>query len=73
MESFDVSLQRGGLRLSTQSKVLYGLRGFGKTVLLREFVSHARRGNWIVVAVEAQAGESLMPALTRRFDAWLRR
>ncbi len=72
VESFDVSLQRAGLRLSTQSKVLYGLRGFGKTVLLREFVSHARRGNWIVVAVEAQAGESLMPALTREIFRELR-
>jgi len=72
IEHFEVSLQRAGLRLSTQSKILYGLRGFGKTVLLREFVSHARRSKWIVVEVEAQAGESMMPALTREIFRELR-
>lgn len=72
LESFDVSLERAGLRLSAQSKILYGLRGVGKTVLLREFVAHARRRKWFVIEVEAQSGESLMPALTREIFRELR-
>ena len=65
LTSFDVAISRAGLRLHAQSKILYGLRGVGKTVLLREFVSVARRKHWIVIAVEAKPGESVLPALTR--------
>ncbi len=70
--SFDVALERAGLRLSAQSTILYGLRGVGKTVLLREFVSHARQRKWFVVQLEARSGESLMPALTRELFRELR-
>lgn len=72
IESFDVALERSSLRLAAQSTILYGLRGVGKTVLLREFVSHARQRRWFVVELEAQAGESLMPALTRELFRELR-
>lgn len=72
LTDFDVSIERAQIRLSAQSKILYGLRGVGKTVLLREFVSHARQRNWFVVALEAKAGEPLMPALTRELFKELR-
>jgi len=72
LEAFDVARERAQIRLNAQSKVLYGLRGVGKTVLLREFVSHARQHRWLVIELEAMSGESLMPALTRELFRELR-
>jgi hypothetical protein len=62
--AFDTALQRAELRRSAQSKVLYGLRGVGKTVLLRELAAHARDRHWIVISVEAKSGQALLPELT---------
>jgi hypothetical protein len=72
IDGFDLALQRSSLRLAARSKVLYGLRGVGKTVLLQEFVEHARRSTWLVVDVEAQAGQSLMPVLAGQIFRELR-
>ncbi len=72
LESFDVALSRASIRLAVQSKVLYGLRGVGKTVLLREFVAMARARHWIVIAVEAKPGEPVLPAITRELFKELR-
>ncbi len=72
IEGFDMALTRSGLRLAARSKVLYGLRGVGKTVLLQEFVEYARRSKWLVVDVEAQAGQSLMPVLAGQIFRELR-
>lgn len=72
LDSFDVALERASLRFPAQSKILYGLRGVGKTVLLRECVAHARRRKWVVVEVEARSGDPLMPALTREIFRELR-
>lgn len=69
---FDVALERAELRRAVQSKVLYGLRGVGKTVLLRELASHARARRWIVVSVEATAGQPLLPVLTHEIFKELR-
>lgn len=69
---FDVALQRAELRRSAQSKILFGLRGVGKTVLLRELAAHARARRWIVISVEAKAKEPLMPSLTREIFKELR-
>ena len=65
LAAFDVAVQRSQIRLPARSMVLYGLRGVGKTVLLNEFSRTAGERRWITIDVEAQAGESLVPALTR--------
>ncbi|MGV1004208.1 MAG: ATP-binding protein [Candidatus Nanopelagicales bacterium] len=70
--AFDTAIARGELRRSVQGKVLYGLRGVGKTVLLRELCAHARARHWIVVAVEASPGRPLLPMLTREIFKELR-
>ncbi|MGB7983237.1 MAG: ATP-binding protein [Candidatus Nanopelagicales bacterium] len=72
IEAFDIALARAELRRPAQSKVLHGLRGVGKTVLLRELAAHARARHWIVVSVEAKTGEVLLPTLTREIFKELR-
>lgn len=70
--AYGVALERAQIRMAVQSKILFGLRGVGKTVLLRDFVARARRANWLVVELEALAGEPLVPALTRELFRELR-
>jgi hypothetical protein len=72
LAAFDVALQRAQLWRPARSKILYGLRGVGKTVLLRELASHARNQRWIVISVEARAGEPLLPTLNREIFKELR-
>ena len=72
IDGFDVALQRSGLRLAARSKILYGLRGVGKTVLLQEFVEHARRRKWLVIEMEARTGQSLMSVLVGQIFQELR-
>ncbi len=72
LAAFDVAVQRSEMRLSARSMVLYGLRGVGKTVLLNEFARAAGERRWITVEIEAQAGEPLVPALTRAIFTSLR-
>ncbi len=72
VEAFDNALKRAELRRPARSTVLYGLRGVGKTVLLREMAAHARARQWIVVSVEARTGELLLPTLTREIFKELR-
>lgn len=47
IESFDVAIQRLTIGRSAKSLMLTGLRGVGKTVLLREFGSIARSRGWV--------------------------
>ena len=56
LADFDVAVQRLGLGRHANSVVLTGLRGAGKTVLLREFERVAAKHGWVVGAVEAGAG-----------------
>ena len=53
IEMFDIAVQRLTLRRSAKSQLLTGLRGVGKTVLLREFGHVARHHNWIHEQIEA--------------------
>ena len=53
LRSFDIAVQRLGLGRSAKSLMLTGLRGVGKTVLLREFAQIARKHNWIHQQIEA--------------------
>lgn len=53
LETFDVAVQRLALGRSAKSRLLTGLRGVGKTVLLREFAQIARGHGWVHEQIEA--------------------
>jgi len=52
--SFQTILARAASGRASQSIVLTGLRGVGKTVLLNDLADRARRRNWVVAQVEAR-------------------
>jgi AAA ATPase domain len=64
LEAFEVLLERLGNGLPERSMMLCGLRGMGKTVLLREMASRARTAAWRVSFIEARAGTDLRDAFT---------
>ena len=53
IEAFDIAIRRFALGRSARSMLLTGLRGVGKTVLLREFGRIAERNRWVYHKVEA--------------------
>lgn len=53
LETFDIAIQRLALGKSAKSLMLTGLRGVGKTVLLREFGQTAKRHGWVHQHIEA--------------------
>ena len=53
LETFDIAVQRLTLGRSAKSQLLTGLRGTGKTVLLREFGRIAGRHDWVHEKIEA--------------------
>ena len=57
IEAFDIAVQRLGLGRPARSLLLTGLRGVGKTVLLREFGRIAAGHGWVHQSLEA--GENL--------------
>jgi hypothetical protein len=59
--TFDVLMARAASGLTSQSVVLTGLRGVGKTVLLNELADRARKAGWIVGQVEAESDEKGRP------------
>lgn len=52
--AFETLLARAADGRVTQSLVLTGLRGVGKTVLLNDLASRARRRDWVVAQIEAR-------------------
>lgn len=69
LEEFDIAVQRLGLGRSSKSLMLTGLRGVGKTVLLREFGQTAKRYGWVHQSIEATEDLALpaaMAMLTRK-------
>jgi len=53
--AFETMFRRAEAGRPTQSPILTGLRGVGKTVLLNDLASRARSRDWIVAHVEARA------------------
>lgn len=53
--------------------IISGLRGMGKTVLLRELVNYAKQNGWLVIWAEASNGDSLAKKLARSMHSELRR
>jgi hypothetical protein len=52
LNSFRVLCRRAEKGMASQSVMMSGLRGVGKTVLLNEMAAEARRSGWIVAKVE---------------------
>lgn len=53
MYAFDIAVRRFALGRSARSMLLTGLRGVGKTVLLREFGRISERAGWVYQKIEA--------------------
>ena len=53
IEAFDIAVQRLAVGRSDRSQMLTGLRGVGKTVLLREFRDIAAGRGWVSQSLEA--------------------
>ena len=53
LEAFDIAVQRFGLGKPAKSLMLTGLRGVGKTVLLRQFGQIAKGHGWVHQHLEA--------------------
>lgn len=55
IDAFDLLVARTRKRNSSRAIVLHGLRGVGKTVLLKRFQLQAEHANWLIVELEASA------------------
>lgn len=64
VEQFDVVRRRLQLGFPERGMVLCGLRGMGKTVLLRELARRARNDGWRLSFIEARHGTDLREAFT---------
>lgn len=64
--AFDLIVARSRKALHTRPIVIHGLRGVGKTVLLRNFLEQADRADWLVVNVEASTTETGRAAVRQR-------
>jgi hypothetical protein len=61
--AFEVAIERCELGFGERGRILSGLRGVGKTVLLNEFESMAARRGWITAKLEASRGRSVLGLL----------
>ena len=68
LEAFDIAVQRLTLGRPAKSQLLTGLRGVGKTVLLREYGQTARRHGWVHAQVEATADLEFVETSKRYAD-----
>ena len=69
LDAFDIAVQRLGIGRAAKSQMLTGLRGVGKTVLLREFGRTAESHGWTHVPTEATEDQRFvesMAALVRK-------
>jgi len=72
LDAFDVVMQRCERGLGERGRILYGLRGVGKTVLLNEFQGMAESRRWITAKVEAASGRSVLPSMAQSLHRSLR-
>lgn len=56
IQDFEIALKRFEIGNDDRSQLLYGLRGVGKTVLLREFQRIAEERNWSCHPIEVSEG-----------------
>lgn len=72
LRRFDLMLGRLAAGRSERSIVLQGLRGVGKTVLMREFADRASERGWGVGRLEATSGTDLRAAMAEMAGGALR-
>jgi hypothetical protein len=63
LDAFSTALARIKLGRTAKSLLPYGLRGVGKTVLLRRFVKEAREKGYLTGLIEADESTKFIPAL----------
>jgi len=63
IDAFKVTLGRVKIARSAKSLLPYGLRGVGKTVLLRRFIEDARDAGYLTALVEADEETEFIPVL----------
>jgi hypothetical protein len=68
IELIDVAIQRVAMGLAVRSMVFYGLRGVGKTVLLREMYSRTKKAEWISIYIESDPAKDLRALLSERLE-----
>ena len=56
--AFDLVVARTRERMHSRPILLHGLRGVGKTVLLRRFQDRAQQAEWLIVSIEAGSTDS---------------
>jgi hypothetical protein len=72
LAGFDVLVGRCESGAGERGRILHGLRGVGKTVLLNEFFAKAEDRGWIVAKVEATPGRPLIPSVAQALHRALR-
>ena len=73
IDAFATVLQRLKAGRPENSLILYGLRGVGKTVLLRRLQGLAEKEQWQTLTLEARAGMDFQQALARGLYLGMRR
>ena len=68
IEDFEVALSRIEIGVDSRPIALYGLRGVGKTVLLRELYHRAKKKDWIVAFVEASPDKNVRTLLGEELE-----
>jgi hypothetical protein len=63
LDSFATAIERIKIGRSSKSPLPYGLRGVGKTVLLRRFVKEARAAGYLTGLIEADEATPFIPSL----------
>jgi hypothetical protein len=63
IDTFTTAIERLKIGRHAKSLLPYGLRGVGKTVLLRRFVGEARRAGYLTAVIEAEEETEFIPAL----------
>src|SRR5271156_279321 len=73
LSAIDVSLRRIAIGRPTQSSILVGLRGVGKTVLLVRSKEMAEKAGYKTLSVEAHEGRTLAELIVPGLQAMLYR
>jgi len=68
IENFEIAVSRIEMGTDARPMALYGLRGIGKTVLLRDLYNRVKRKGWIAAYVEANPGKSIRELLGEELE-----
>ena len=68
IEDFEVAMARIEMGADARPIALYGLRGVGKTVLLRDLYSRSKRKGWIAAYIESNPDKDLRSLLGEELE-----